>query len=141
MFKLNRLFLTAVAVSAAALAGAGVIPAPPASASAVPVAMENCGNGTRQCATFKPHKLFLLRGGPNVWLSRAHWSHWSRTSARATGTLWGADITLTRIGSVTVILHDPVTSHGVRYFEKLHVIGGRDVVHYWYWSWDQHNWS
>jgi hypothetical protein len=100
----------------------------------------------------KPHTLYLLRGGPNVWITGIRWSTWSGGygrqgliggSADGTGTLRAAGEGNHNLGRVTIRLYD-VTNGGVNactYYEKAHLTGGgKSVVHYWRWSNRENQW-
>jgi hypothetical protein len=112
--------------------------------------LESCGGSEGSiCSTIRPRKLRLIWGGPNAWISGMHWSYWGRTSARGTGVAWGADEGVSRLGRVTIVLHDPRSvgnfpPPGVlkdsRYFDKAHLIGGHGIAHYWHWSWSGACW-
>ena len=74
-----------------------------------------------------------------------HWSRWTggygkhgliAGRARGTGHLRGCDEGCFTLGRVTIVL-SRVTNFGVNaatYYERLHIIGGKHVAHYWHWS-------
>jgi hypothetical protein len=83
---------------------------------------------------------FNMTEGPAVWAAHIRWSGWGNSSATGSGTLWRADAGIFRLGHVTIHLYRPrsyVTINGHRhpYFTRVHIIGGRDVAHYWHWVW------
>lgn len=83
----------------------------------------------------------IMWGGPNLSARGLHWSGWNHSTATGAGTLIGQDEGTYHLGHVTLHFHDPVyiQKHGWHY-EKLHLIGGHGVVHYWHWSGAQSNW-
>ncbi len=93
--------------------------------------LQPCGQG--QCAAHKPHPLVITEG-PSLTLKNVHWKTGGKT-ARATGYLRGCDVGCWNAGNATVVLHDVKQDH---YYSKLRIIGGRDVAHYFYWSWKTH---
>ncbi len=99
--------------------------------AATRVVLQPCGQG--QCAAYKPHPLVIAEG-PSLKLKHAHWKTWGKT-ARATGYLRGCDEGCSNLGNVTVVLHDVKRNY---YYSKLQIIGGRNVAHYFYWSWKTH---
>jgi hypothetical protein len=81
-----------------------------------------------------PSTFWIMRGGPDLWVSGTHWSYhpgW----AKATGTLWGADIGANNLGRVTLVFSN-VYWGGMAfpgfYYEHLHIYGGQDVVRSWH---------
>jgi len=83
---------------------------------------------------------FNMTEGPAVWAAHIRWSGWGNSSATGSGTLWRADAGIFRLGHVTIHLYRPrsyvtTTVTGTRYFTRVHIIGGRDVAHYWHWVW------
>lgn len=93
----------------------------------------------------RPLTLKLTAGGPELAAGDLHWSSWTGGygshglaggSARGTGQLRGCDATCSGLGRVTVVLSG-VRNFGVNaatYYERLHIIGGNGVAHYWHWS-------
>ena len=89
---------------------------------------------------------FNIDEGPAAWATHLHWSRWNSKSATGSGTLWTSDVGTTRLGHVTIRLSRPregVVAGGRRhpYFTRLHIIGGRNIVHYWSWSWPAKCWQ
>ena len=50
---------------------------------------------------------FNMTEGPAVWAARIRWSSWGNSSATGSGTLWGADAGIFRLGHVTIRLYRP----------------------------------
>jgi hypothetical protein len=98
----------------------------------------------------RPHTLKIERGGPELTAYGMHWSRWTggygkhgliAGRARGTGHLRGCDEGCFSLGRVTIVL-SRVTNFGVNaatYYERLHIIGGKHVAHYWHWSQRQDN--
>jgi hypothetical protein len=94
----------------------------------------------------RPHTVKIERGGPELTAYGMHWSRWTggygrhgliAGRARGIGYLRGCDEGCFRLGRVRIVLSD-VTNFGVNaatYYERLHIIGGKHVAHYWRWSW------
>jgi hypothetical protein len=124
-----------------AVALGGGMAATAASASTHTVALESARTLNATQATYRPSKFWIIWGGPNLFARSLHWSSWNHRTATGTGTLIGQDEGSYNLGHVTLYFHDPVYSqkHGWHY-EKLHLIGGHNVVHHWHWSGSQSNW-
>ena len=99
--------------------------------AATRVVLQPCGLG--ECAAYKPHPLVITEG-PSLKIKNVHWKSWGRR-ARVTGYLRACDEGCSNLGRVTVVLHDVRRNY---YYSKLRIIGGRDVAHYFYWSWMAH---
>jgi hypothetical protein len=100
------------------------------------VAIQATGIPENGRASYKPGTLKIAEGGPDLWASHVHWSHWGTSTATGSGTLIGADSNRESFGKVTLRLSDVRQNSGTRYFEKIHIIGGRrGFAHYWHWVW------
>jgi len=98
-------------------------------------------NTVSTASGYEPHTLYLMRGGPTVWVSHMHWTSWTHNSARGTGYLYGSDMTTEYLGHVTIVLSRPTSNchHHGAYFYSLRIIGGNGIMHYWHWSWSLSN--
>jgi hypothetical protein len=84
-------------------------------------------------------------GRPELTAYGMHWSRWTGRYGRhgliagragGIGHLHGCDEGCFSLGRVTIVLSG-VTNFGVNattYYERLHIIGGKHVAHYWHWS-------
>lgn len=100
------------------------------------VALQATGKPGTGRASYKPGTLKIAEGGPDLWANHLHWSHWGATTATGSGKLIGADAGVWSFGTVTLKLSDVRRDSGTRYFEKIHIIGGKPgVAHYWHWLW------
>jgi hypothetical protein len=135
--------LTAGAIALGTVLSSAAAPTPAASASSsrTPVAWELRTNGTSTRHVTRPGTFHLMVGGPNVKIVHLHWSHWNSSSARGSGHAYGRDLGgWESLGRVTVVLHDMeggnMGNQGYQrpFFEKLHLIGGQSIIHYWNWD-------
>lgn len=113
--------------------------APAASASSrTPVAYELRADGVHAHHVVRPRTFHLMVGGPNVKVIHLHWSSWGSHRARGTGHAYGRDLHgWESIGRVTIIFSDVQRGcmcSPVPFFEKLHLIGGRNIIHRWHWE-------
>ncbi len=108
-------------------------------------------NGNKQDVWVKPPKFFLLAGGPYLYTKHTVWSSWGKYSATGSGPMYGADLTTSYVGYVTLRFSDRKTnahfvgtSKRFSYFENVHVVGpgarGLAGHGYWHWSWSRHGW-
>ena|SRR5580658_4332356 len=139
----------AAAAAAGSLAvlglGLGIGASGRASASVRPaatrtVAIQASGIPGRGYATYRPGRFNIFLGGPILYGKGLHWSSWTSQSATGRGTLVAGDST---VWTATVTLHfsHPLRDAAIRYFNDLHIIGGRGVAHYWHWSFRAGNWA
>ena len=111
---------------------------PSASARQTTVAWELRSNGVTEHHVIRPHTFHLMVGGPNVKVTHMSWSSWGSRTARGTGRAYASDLHgWESIGRVTIVFHH-VISGSMRspspFFYKLHLIGGRDIIHHWHWQ-------
>lgn len=145
---------TAVRVLLCAAAVTGLLAAAPAAsaaAAASPAAARTYANENDGCScreqtieAYRPSgRFYIARGGPDLWASAGiRWQYWS-TTARGTASLVAADARQWSVGHVTLDFYDRTYSQTYRewYFEKLHIIGGSGIAHYWHWSWAAQEWE
>lgn len=137
----------AAAVSAVAvlITGVGATTAAASAAASAPasshriVAIEATGRAGYGDVTYKPGRFNIVRGGPVLFAKHLRWSDWNSRVADGRGKLIAEDSTRWS-GTATLHFHKTATKYGERYFTKLHIIGGRGVAHFWYWSWSAGNW-
>ena len=120
-------------------AGAAIVFAPTveaATAARTPVVYEASGHAVR------PRTFYISRspaGGSGFWLSRMHWSRWSRSSASGTG-----DYYSTSTRAHVVLSRVKTTRTGTRYYTRMKLTGGTPIYSApgrWLWSWSKHEWE
>ena len=134
----SAVVVTALLMSVAPMQRAGAAPS-----HRTPVVLEQArsagGYWSDVAAVRRPHLFRIMMGGPNLYVRSVRWTAWHDTYARGSGELIGQDMGTYRLGHVTLKLNHVVTSHGHTYFGYLHIVGGRNVVHYWKWNWFPRN--
>ncbi len=144
--------LKAAAAGAAFIVAASVAPiavgmttANAAPASGRTYALENDGSYSAReqtVRTYRPHRLWVAHGGPDLYIGGLRWADWRPGSATGAGNAVGEDSTRFSLGRVRVYLSDSVysTYYSIWYFAKLHLSGGHSLAHYWRWSWPDQEW-
>ena len=116
----------------------------PILSSPSPMVLEPCSHGQAICAALRPTTRFTLMAGPSVYLQNIYWSHWTAVSAHASGTLYGFDLKVSRIGHATILLNGPKwtsTGGGLWYFSRAYVqCRGPVVTGLWTWRWSEGVW-
>jgi hypothetical protein len=115
-----RIRIIAAIVAGASVLGLSLILPGPASGSALPKVIQNCGRH-RACASVRPP---AFNPGHGLGIDRIKWR--SYTSTRAVGwgrfgTTWrcGGSLDAEQMTCVKITLSHPVTEHGVSYFKTL----------------------
>jgi hypothetical protein len=115
-----RIRIIAAIVACASVLGLSLILPGPASGSALPKVIQNCGRH-RACASVRPP---AFNPGHGLGIDRIKWH--SYTSTRAVGwgrfgTTWrcGGSLDAEQMTCVKITLSHPVTEHGITYFKTL----------------------
>ena len=134
--KILKLVIVGTLALAAVLAGG--LATIPAFASVRPaVVLEVVGyhgiNPVIKNVGIAPKSFNIMYGGPDLYVTGMHWSSRGST-ATGKGTLWGVDLRRYNLGRVTIVLSN-VHRGAVSYYQNLRIIGGKNVMHYWRWTW------
>jgi hypothetical protein len=70
---------------------------------------------------YKHGRLYVLHGGPFMWLGHPHFVTWNSREAVVTGRLWGADSTVFSLGHVTLVFGHSDSRMGYHWFNHLRI--------------------
>jgi hypothetical protein len=104
-----------------------------ASASTRPCTYELKANALAAYCSPGLSTFWIMRGGPDLYTTGTHWTYRGNTET-ATGTLYGVDVRKADLGRVTLVfshVFGPNMKTSRNWYGNLHIIGGKDVGHYW----------
>jgi hypothetical protein len=115
-----RIRIIAAVLACASLLGLSLISLAPASGSALPEVIQNCGPH-RACARLQPSS---FNPGHGLAIDRIKWHSYTSTRAIGWGRFgarWrcGGNLDAEQMTCVKITLSHPVTEHGIRYFKSL----------------------